>query len=71
MSDRRATAAATAARALDPQALRVGLVAALSAVAWLALAAWSASPYGRYLEHGGWADAGPFGALCRASRKAR
>ena len=66
MSDRRATAAATAARALDPQALRVGLVAALSAVAWLALAAWSSSPYARYLEHGGWADEGPFGALCRS-----
>jgi predicted metal-binding membrane protein len=66
VSDRQATAAATAARALDPQALRVGLVAALSAVAWLALAAWSLSPYGRYLEHGGWADEGPFGALCRS-----
>jgi predicted metal-binding membrane protein len=66
VSDRQATAAATAARALDPQTLRVGLVAALSAVAWLALAAWSLSPYGRYLEHGGWADEGPFGALCRS-----
>jgi predicted metal-binding membrane protein len=66
VSDRQATAAATAARALDPQALRVGLVAALSAIAWLALAAWSLSPYGRYLEHGGWVGEGPFGALCRS-----
>ena len=66
MSDRPATTAAPAARALDPQMLRVGLVAALSGVAWLALAAWSSSPYGRYLEHGGWADEGPFGALCRS-----
>jgi len=37
----RQAAAAPAARAPDPQTLRVGLVAALSAVAWLALAAWS------------------------------
>jgi predicted metal-binding membrane protein len=66
VSDRPATTAAPAARALDPQMLRVGLVAALSGVAWLALAAWSSSPYGRYLEHGGWADEGPFGALCRS-----
>lgn len=64
MSDRQAAAAAP--RALDPQTLRVALVAALSAVAWLALAAWSSSPYGRYLEHGGWTDEGPFGALCRS-----
>jgi len=66
VSDRPATTAAPAARALDPQMLRVGLVAALSGIAWLALAAWSSSPYGRYLEHGGWADEGPFGALCRS-----
>jgi predicted metal-binding membrane protein len=66
VSDRQAAAAASSARVLDPQTLRVGLVAALSAVAWLALAAWSLSPYGRYLEHGGWADEGPFGALCRS-----
>ena len=64
MSDRQAAVAAP--RALDPQTLRVGLVAALSAVAWLALAAWSLSPYGRYLEHGGWTDEGPFGVLCRS-----
>ena len=70
MSDRQA-AAAPAARAPDLQTLRVGLVAALSAVAWLALAAWSASPYGRYLEHGGWTGEGPFGALCRSIRKVR
>ena len=65
MSDRQ-VAAAAATRALDPQTLRVGLVAALSAVAWLALAAWSLSPYGRYLEHGGWTEEGPFGVLCRS-----
>ena len=27
---------------------------------------WSASPYGRYLDHGGWGDAGALAALCRA-----
>jgi len=66
VSDRQVAAAAAATRVLDPQTLRVGLVAALSAVAWLALAAWSLSPYGRYLEHGGWTEEGPFGALCRS-----
>ena len=32
----------------------------------LALCVWSASPYARYLDHGGWADAASFAALCRA-----
>jgi predicted metal-binding membrane protein len=67
VSDRNATAAAnTAARAIDPQALRLALVGALSLAAWIALAAWSSSPYARYLEHGGWADDGLFGELCRS-----
>jgi predicted metal-binding membrane protein len=38
----------------------------LVAGAWTLLWAWSASPYGRYLEHGGWGDAGALAALCRA-----
>jgi predicted metal-binding membrane protein len=42
------------------------LLALLVAGAWAALALWSASPYGRYLEHGGWSDAGALAALCRA-----
>src|SRR5712692_7665389 len=54
-----------AAPAPDRHALRLGLVVALSAVAWMALAIWSASPYGRYLDHGGWGDPGLLGALCR------
>ena len=66
MSDLRAPAAASSARVLDPQTLRLALVGALSLVAWLALAAWSLSPYARYLEHGGWADADLLGALCRS-----
>jgi len=39
---------------------------ALAALAWFLLAAWSASPWARYLEHGGWPRAGVFGALCAA-----
>jgi len=42
------------------------LLVLLVVAAWGALALWSASPYGRYLEHGGWADAGALAALCRA-----
>ena len=32
----------------------------------LALWAWSASPYARYVAHGGWRDSAAFAALCRA-----
>ncbi len=56
-----------AAAAADPRtgAFRT-LVAALAATAWLALWLWSASPYGRYLDHGSWGDAGALAAICRA-----
>jgi predicted metal-binding membrane protein len=54
------------ARAPDRQALRLGLVAALSVAAWTVLAGWSASPYVRYLDHGGWGDPGLLAALCRS-----
>ncbi|KVC74368.1 DUF2182 domain-containing protein [Burkholderia ubonensis] len=40
--------------------------ASLVALAWAALWAWSSSPYGRYLDHGGWTESGPAAALCRA-----
>jgi predicted metal-binding membrane protein len=53
------------ARDSPRQTLRLGLVAALSAAAWAVLAMWSASPYARYLEHGGWGDSGLLAALCR------
>lgn len=43
-----------------------GLLLALSALAWLALFAWSASPWARYLAHDGWANLGALGELCRA-----
>ncbi len=41
------------------------LVTGLVACAWLTLWLWSASPYARYLNHGGWAE-GALAALCRA-----
>lgn len=42
------------------------LLGGLIALAWIALWAWSASPYGRYLDHGDWLTAGPAAFLCRA-----
>ncbi len=42
------------------------LFAGLTASAWLTLWLWSASPYGRLLEHGGWSEAGILGSLCRS-----
>ena len=41
------------------------LMAGLTVAAWLALWFWSASPYGRYLDHGNWTDVGALAALCR------
>ena len=42
------------------------LFAGLTVSAWLTLWLWSASPYGRLLEHGGWSEAGILGSLCRS-----
>jgi predicted metal-binding membrane protein len=42
------------------------LMGALVVAAWLMLWLWSASPYGRYLDHGRWTDAGVLAAICRA-----
>ncbi|MEO8676177.1 MAG: DUF2182 domain-containing protein [Casimicrobiaceae bacterium] len=61
---RSATASATPAGGRG--ALVGWLLGLLVVAAWAALALWSASPYGRYLEHGGWGDDGAFAALCRA-----
>src|ERR1041385_3035692 len=38
----------------------------LTGRAWLALLIWDQSPYGRYLDHPRWTDAGLAAALCRA-----
>ena len=42
------------------------LVGLLIASAWATLWIWAASPYGRYLDHGAWLQAGLGGSLCRA-----
>jgi predicted metal-binding membrane protein len=44
----------------------VPVLVALVALAWVALWAWSRTPYGRYMDHGDWTASGPFAALCRA-----
>jgi predicted metal-binding membrane protein len=44
----------------------LALIAVLVACAWLALAAWSASPWQRWLDHGAWGDLAWLAALCRA-----
>jgi predicted metal-binding membrane protein len=44
----------------------IRLFTLLVVAAWAALWLWSASPYGRYLEHGGWGDAGVLGPICRS-----
>jgi predicted metal-binding membrane protein len=41
------------------------LLAALVALMWIALWLWQLSPYGRYLDHGGWTELGLAAALCR------
>ncbi|MEO8347261.1 MAG: DUF2182 domain-containing protein [Betaproteobacteria bacterium] len=58
----------TAASAQDGErsALALTFLVLLVLAAWAALVLWSASPYARYLEHGGWGDAGVLAALCRA-----
>lgn len=45
------------------------LLALLVAAAWAVLGLWSASPYGRYLDHGGWGDVAAVAAFCRAVPK--
>jgi predicted metal-binding membrane protein len=41
-------------------------VGGLVAFAWLTLAIWEQSPYGRFLDHGRWTEIGLAGVLCRA-----
>jgi predicted metal-binding membrane protein len=54
-------------RSSRQQAVFGALLAALALACWAALASWSASPYARYLEHPGWADAASFATFCRAA----
>jgi len=53
-------------RATGYRGAAFGLLAALTLAAWLALWLWQQSPYARFLEHGGWSDAGLLASLCRA-----
>jgi predicted metal-binding membrane protein len=65
-----ATPAAAALDRRHPDAMRRSLFAwlfgALIVASWAALWLWSASPYSRYVSHGGYLDPGAFAALCRA-----
>ena len=40
------------------------LLGGLIAFTWFALWAWSASPYGKFLQHGNWFELGPAAVLC-------
>jgi predicted metal-binding membrane protein len=66
---RSAAASAAPAPSGARPALLWPLLALLVAAAWAVLWFWSASPYGRYLDHGGWGDLAAFAALCRAVPK--
>jgi predicted metal-binding membrane protein len=50
----------------ERRTLPLAFVGGLSLLAWTLLAVWSASPYARYLEHGGWDRLGALAALCRS-----
>lgn len=42
------------------------LMALLIAGAWFTLWVWDHSPYGRYLDHGAWTQAGIAQSICRS-----
>ena len=54
-------------RALDRGRMWPIAVGFVVATAWLALALWERTPYGRFLDHGGWLETGFIGSLCRAT----
>ncbi|MGH6943067.1 MAG: DUF2182 domain-containing protein, partial [Geminicoccaceae bacterium] len=53
-------------RAAWHQSVFVPLIALLTGSAWLVLWLWSASPYGRYLDHGSWLEMGLAASICRS-----
>jgi predicted metal-binding membrane protein len=61
-----AAAVVPAQRASHHQRVFLPVLAALIGLAWVALWAWSRSPFGRYLQHDDWAVSGPAAFLCRA-----
>jgi len=56
--------AAVAASSQPGRRLLGTLVIAVALLAWAMLVLWNASPYGRYLDHGGWLNAEWFAAIC-------
>lgn len=52
--------------AFDRREAWLPVIGGLIALAWLTLAVWEQSPYGRYLDHGEWLQLGFAGAICRA-----
>jgi len=52
------------ARRLFPAGPFLPIMLGLITVAWVTLALWEVSPYGRYLDHGNWTQAGLAGAIC-------
>ncbi|MGH6624601.1 MAG: DUF2182 domain-containing protein [Burkholderiaceae bacterium] len=65
-TDHATVAPGTGLRGIDRRTVLVALLVSLAAMSWAALWLWSLSPWGRYLEHGGWGDIGAIAALCRA-----
>jgi predicted metal-binding membrane protein len=51
---------------LDRRKAWLPVIGGLIAFAWLTLAVWAHSPYGRYLDHGQWLQDGIGANLCRA-----
>jgi predicted metal-binding membrane protein len=52
-------------RALDRRDAWLPVIGGLVALAWLTLAVWNQSPYGRYLDHGEWLQSGIVAQICR------
>jgi len=52
-------------RALDRGNAWLPVIGCLVGLAWLTLAIWEQSPYGRYLDHGRWTEIGLAASLCR------
>jgi predicted metal-binding membrane protein len=52
--------------AFDRREAWLPVIGGLIALAWLTLAVWEQSPYGRYLDHGEWLQLGFAGVICRA-----
>jgi predicted metal-binding membrane protein len=50
---------------VDRRFFTLALIAALAAIAWVAIALWSASPYALYLDHGHWLEPMWLDELCR------